>query len=210
MIWNPNWRRRIGPLALVAVVALASAVTSCGEYTFRGGVEKPAHKAVDLDLTDQDGKPFSLSSLQGKVVLVFFGYASCPDVCPTTMADLVAVKKKLGADGDEIRVVFVTVDPERDTQSVLKYYVGAFDPAFIGLRGPQDKLAPMMTAYHATARKHEEPGSAIGYTIDHSAFVYGIDKAGCWRTIWRYGAPIDDYVSDLRFLIQEKPVACAP
>jgi protein SCO1/2 len=114
-----------------------------------------ADYAKDFALSDQDGKPRSLKDFQGKVVALFFGYTQCPDVCPTTMTELAQTKQLLGADGDKLQVLFVTVDPQRDTPEVLKAYMGNFDPTFLALRGTPDELAAMAKDYKVYYKKTE-------------------------------------------------------
>ncbi len=153
-----------------------------------------------LNLTDQTGKPRSLSDFKGKVVALFFGYTHCPDVCPTTMTDLKQSMKQLGARADEFQVLFVTLDPERDTQSVLAEYMPAFDPSFIGLYGTQAQTAKVLKDFKIFSAKVENNGSS-GYTIDHSAGVYLFDKTGKARLYVDYGTKPDLIASDIEKLL---------
>ena len=129
-----------------------------------------------FDLVDQTGKPFTQADLVGHPNLVFFGYTFCPDVCPTTLLEAEGWMKALEADADRLHVIFVTVDPERDTPEKLKDYLSSFDPRFIGLSGPRDKIDAMLKAYRVFARKVEGKGG--DYTMDHTAAVYMIDPQG--------------------------------
>jgi protein SCO1/2 len=190
-------------LRLLAGLLLAVLLSSCGAYTFHTTAFNPPEAAPDLSLTDQSGRPFRLSEQRGAVVLVFFGFTSCPDVCPTALADLASVRRKLGADAERVRVAMVTVDPARDTPETLQRYVTRFDPTFIGLTGTPEQLAATNKAYGVTAIRRDLPGSALKYTIDHSAYVYVIDRAGRWRALFRPGDTVDDMASDLRFLANE-------
>jgi protein SCO1 len=185
-------------LALLALGACASAPQ------LKGTVLEPALPAYDFTLTDQTGQPFTLSEQQGKVVLIFFGFASCPDICPVELANLAAVTRELGAEADAVEVAMVTVDPERDTPERLATYVSAFHPDFIGLHGDPETLAPIIKAYGVYAERRDLPDSALGYTIDHSGFVYAIDKAGRWRALYAHGTPVADIAGDVRTLVRER------
>ncbi len=133
--------------------------------------------APDFTLTDQNGRPFQLSSLHGHTVALFFGYTHCPDVCPTTLAALARAKRKLGVDGARFDVVFVTVDPKRDTSGVIAKYVRLFDPSFIGLTGTEVQLAPVYAAYKVYHQALPAHG-ALGYLVAHSSTVDFIGPHG--------------------------------
>lgn len=178
-------------------------VGACSQpYMFRGTVIEPAKPAPDFTLTAADGTPFTLSSQKGKVVLLFFGFTHCPDVCPTTMADVAKAREQLGSDGEKLEVVFVSVDPERDTPALTDAYVKRYDASFIGLSGTPDQIEPVKQGYGVTAIKRDLPNSAFGYTVDHSAFIYLIDKQGNWRALMQFGVSADDIASDTRYLIR--------
>jgi protein SCO1/2 len=193
-------------LSLIALLALAA----CDRM---GGGDKPAFKAVDitgaeyantLNLPDADGRPRSLADFKGKVTLVFFGYTQCPDVCPTTLAELAAVKQALGADGQRVQGVFVTVDPKRDTAEVLKAYVGNFDPAFVALRGDEAQIqaaAKNFKVFYALV-----PGKTEGsYTVDHTAGTFVFDTLGRVRLFVRYGSGADALAQDIKLLLAQDP-----
>ncbi len=172
----------------------------------------PARPAADLPLTDQFGRPFSLREHRGKVLAIYFGYTSCPDVCPLTLAQLTQVWRKLTPEeADRFQPIFVTVDPERDTEAVLARYLSAFDNVlagdrprgFIGLRGTSDALAGIMAAYGARAAKQPQPGSAVGYTMDHTASVFVVDQQGTLVEWFPYGATVDHIVADVQYLIHK-------
>ena len=178
-----------------------------------GGAAKPSFKAVDitgaeyareLSLPDADGKPRQLSDFKGKVTLVFFGYTQCPDVCPTTLAELAAVKRDLGADGERVQGVFVSVDPQRDTPEILKAYMASFGPGFTALRGTEEQTqaaAKNFKVFYAKA-----PGRTEGsYTMDHTAGTYVFDASGKVRLFVRYGSGADALRHDLQLLLQENP-----
>lgn len=151
-------------------------------------------------LQDQNGKSRELSDFKGKVIVVFFGYTQCPDVCPTTMAELAGVKKQLGPDGDKVQGVFVSIDPERDTPEVLKAYMSSFDPSFVALRGTPEQTAAFAKAFKVFYAK--VPGRTTGsYTMDHTAGSYVLDTKGRVRLFVRYGAGPQALEADLRTLI---------
>ena len=172
--------------------------------------DKPQFKSVDLtgadyasgfSLSDQNGQTRALKDFAGKVVVVFFGYTQCPDVCPTTMAELAQVKKLLGADGDKLQAVFITVDPERDTPALLKAYMGNFDPSFVALRPSMTQLPEVAKDFKVFYKKAEgkTPGS---YSMDHSAGSYIFDAKGRIRLYTRYGSGTENLVSDIRLLLK--------
>lgn len=160
-----------------------------------------ASYARDFALTDAAGKRRTLADFRGKLVVVFFGFAQCPDVCPTTLSDLAQVRKLLGADGDRIQVVFITVDPERDSPQVLAGYVPAFDPSFIGLTGSSEEIAAaareFKVFYQKVAGKTE-----TAYTIDHTAGAYVFDREGRVRLFIRHGTRAEAIASDLQRLLR--------
>jgi protein SCO1/2 len=154
-----------------------------------------------LALTDHHGKARSLEDFRGKAVVLFFGFANCPDVCPTTLADMAQVMRQLGPDAGRVQVLFVTVDPERDTQGVLAKYVPAFDPGFLGLRGDLDatRAAAKEFKVYFEKRPAATPGS---YSVDHSAQSYVIDPRGRLRLFVRHERIAEDLAPDLRMLLR--------
>jgi len=157
----------------------------------------------ELSLTDQNGKPRTLADFRGKVVVLFFGYTHCPDVCPTTLAELSQVMKMLGSDADRVQVLFVTVDPERDTPAVLSKYVTAFDPRFLGLSGDAAATRRAAKEFKVFYEKHK--GTAPDeYTVDHSAGTYVIDPGGRLRLFVGYGKADAGLTRDIRTLLNEK------
>jgi protein SCO1/2 len=146
---------------------------------FRGGVLEPAHLAPDFTLTASDGSTFRLREQRGRVVVLFFGYTFCPDVCPLTLSEMVQVRAKLGDRAERVRVVFVTVDPERDTRDRLRRYVGTFHPSFLGLTGDPEALAGIRRAYGVVAEKRVVAGTRAASPSDHSAScTSSIPRAG--------------------------------
>jgi protein SCO1 len=189
----------------LAALLLAGLLTGCGGSgpKFKNSDITGAGYGRTLSLTDQDGKPRTLADFRGKVVVVFFGYTHCPDVCPTTLAELAEVMKSLGSDADRVQVLFVTVDPQRDTPGVLAKYVTAFNPRFLGLYG--DAAATRRAAKEFKVFYEKQEGSAPGeYTMDHSAGTYVLDPRGRLRLFVGYGRPAADLVHDIRVLLSEK------
>ncbi|RYF44089.1 MAG: SCO family protein [Comamonadaceae bacterium] len=171
---------------------------------------KPQFKSVDLtgadyakdfQLTDHTGQPRSLKDFQGKVVVLFFGFTQCPDVCPTSMAELAQVKKLLGKDGDKLQGLFITVDPQRDTPELLKAYMANFDPGFLALRGTPEQLATTAKDFKVYYKKVEGK-TPTSYTMDHSAASYVYDTQGRLRLYTRYGTGAEALASDIRLLLQ--------
>ncbi len=171
---------------------------------------KPAFQAVDITaadyakdfaLTDHNGQPRSMRDFAGQVVVLFFGFTQCPDVCPTTLSELAEVKQMLGADGARLQALFVTVDPERDTTEVLKAYMANFDPNFLALRGSPEQLAAMVKDYKAYYKK-VEGSTPTSYTMDHSAASYIYDTHGRLRLYSRYGSGAQALVEDIQLLLK--------
>jgi len=155
----------------------------------------------NLSLPDLTGRVRTLDDFKGKVTVLFFGYTQCPDVCPTTMAELAEVKKSLGADGDKVQGIFITVDPERDTPEVLKNYVASFDPGFVALRGTPEQTAAAAKEFKVFYAK--VPGKAPGsYTMDHTAASYVLDREGKLRLFVRYGSGAPALAADLKALLK--------
>jgi protein SCO1/2 len=156
-----------------------------------------------LELTDHDGKPRTLADFRGKLVVVFFGYTHCPDVCPTTLAELASAMKQLGDDASRVQVLFVTVDPKRDTAELLKQYVGAFHPAFLGLRGDAAALERVTKAFKVYSSVREGR-AAESYTVDHSGQLFVLDRDGKVRLLFQPGMAPAAMASDLRVLLNNQ------
>ena len=190
---------------LFALCMLACALVACGKVA-----EKPvAFNNVDItgaqyarhfSLTDHTGKVRTVADFKGKVVVLFFGFTQCPDVCPTTMAELAAVKKALGSEGDKLQVLFVTVDPERDTQQLLAQYVPAFDPTFIGLRGDAAATAAVAKEFKIFYAK-SAGATPDKYSMDHTAGSYVFDQDGKIRLFVRHGKGAEPIAQDIRQLL---------
>ena len=157
----------------------------------------------ELALTDHHGQPRRLADFKGKAVIVFFGYTQCPDVCPTTLLSMREVVDRLGSDGQRVQVLFVTLDPSRDTQQLLAEYVTAFNPGFIGLRGDEATTAAAAKEFKVFHAK--QPGSTPdSYSIDHSTGSYAFDPQGRLRLLVRHGEAPEHVAADLRLLLAGK------
>jgi protein SCO1 len=184
--------------ALLAAVALAACDGAAPK--FKSTDITGADYGKTLELTDHHGKLRRLADFRGKAVVLFFGYTHCPDVCPTTLADMAQVMRQLGADAERVQMLFVTVDPERDTQAVLARYVPAFDARFLGLRGDLEATRRAAQAFKIYFEKR--PGDTPGeYSVDHSAQCYVFDPQGRLRLFVRHDRIAEDLVPDLRTLL---------
>ncbi len=185
----------------ISAAGLFSACSPQGAK-FQGIDLTGAEYGRDLPLPDQHGKDRSIKDFAGKVVVVFFGYTQCPDVCPTSMSELAEVKRSLGADGDRLQGVFVTVDPERDTPEMLAGYMASFDPTFIALRGTPEQLAAVAKDFKLYYKRIDGQ-TPTSYTMDHSAGSYVYDTKGRLRVYHRYGAGAQSLAADVRALLDE-------
>lgn len=197
MMHKRNFLQWAGAAALVG-----TSLAACTEAkpNFNAVDMTGADYAKDFALTDAEGKPRTLQDFKGKVVVLFFGYAQCPDVCPTTMTEMAQVKQQLGKDGDKLQVLFVTVDPERDTPDVMKAYMGAFDPSFVALIPTNEQLVAMSKDYKAYYKKVEGK-TPTSYSMDHSAASYIYDTQGRLRLYARYGMGVAPMVADVKTLL---------
>jgi len=195
--------RRVALAVLVAATMLGS--TGCDKL----GPSGAPFKTVDVTgggmggeirLTGHDGKPRSLADFKGKVVVLSFGFTHCPDVCPTTLADLAAAMKALGQDAKSVQVLFVTVDPKRDTQTLLSQYVPAFDPSFLGLYGDEAAVTKVTKDFHVFVQQRAGKG-ADDYAVDHSAQIFVLDREGRVRLMMPPGTPPKDIASDVKVLL---------
>ena len=198
-----SWKEKA--MAAVAVtLALLSGLLlgACGSPSFRGSAVEPPVPVPEFELVDEHGQPFRLSDQRGRVVLLFFGYTSCPDVCPTTLATWRRVHEALGEDAQQVRFVFVTVDPERDTPERLALHVDAFQPDFVGLTGPQEDLEAVYQVFDVFYEKDTSSQSALGYLVSHTATTFVVDPSGQWRLRETYGTLVEDLVYDIRQLLK--------
>lgn len=196
--------RGLGTFLSLLFLTLAVGATASSEL--KSGVFKPPRAAPDFSLQGSDGSEFKLSRYRGKVIALGFGFTSCPDVCPVTLAKLAQVPKKLGAAGKKFQVVYITVDPERDNADRMRKYLSAFDPSFIGATGTPKQLADVYKAYGISSNKEFVKGSQSNYLVHHSSFVYLIDRQGNLRAMMPFGGPIDDFTSDVKTLLNEVSV----
>lgn len=203
----PLQQPRRNAIKVIVGCAIATGATS---LLMACAPDKPQFKSIDLtgadyakdfSMADQYGKTRTIKDFAGKVVVVFFGFTQCPDVCPTSMAELAGIKKSLGADGDKLQAIFITVDPERDAPELLKAYMGNFDPSFLALRPSIDKLPDVAKDFKIYYKKVEgrTPGS---YSVDHSAGSYVFDTKGRLRLYNRYGSGAEGLTDDIRLLLK--------
>jgi protein SCO1/2 len=188
--------RRCVALLLIATLAACGA----GGPAFQASDISGSSFGRDFELKDPQGRTRKLADFRGKAVVLFFGYTQCPDVCPTTLAALAETMKRLGPDADRVQVLFVTVDPERDTPALLAQYVPAFDPRFLGLYGDADATARTAKEFKVLYQKVTGPGG--NYTMDHSAGTYVFDPQGRLRLYVSNGQGPDVFVHDLRELLK--------
>ena len=196
--------RRFSLSVALSVVALSVlGLPGCTEpkAAFKGVDITGADYAKELNLPDQNGQVRKIKDFSGKLVVVFFGYTQCPDVCPTTMQELAEVKRLMGADGDKLQAVFVTVDPERDTTELLKAYVENFDASFVALRPTPEQL-PVIAKEFKIYFKRVEGKTPTSYTMDHSAGSYTFDAQGKVRLFNRYGMGAEALAHDFKLLLK--------
>jgi protein SCO1/2 len=184
---------------LVLLLLAASLIAADGEG-LRAGVFDPPRAAPDFALRGSDGAELALRRFRGKVIVLQFGFTSCPKVCPTTLASLAEARRKLGEQGRELQVVYVTVDPERDDVARLHEYLRGFDATFVGGTGTEEQLAAVRRDYGIAAAKIN---SETDYTFSHSSYTYLIDREGNLRALMPYGQPSDDYVHDVKILLEK-------
>jgi protein SCO1/2 len=184
---------------LLAAVAVGAAEPAARDE-LKAGVLSPAMPAPELKLGATDGQPLRLDRYRGKVVLLAFGFSNCGEVCPITLATLAGARKKLGADGTNVQVVYVTVDPERDDAARMKKFLGSFDATFVGGVGSRAEIDAAQKSYGISSTKTVHAGG--GYSIGHSSSVYMIGRDGKLRAVMPYGHPVDDFVHDLKILLR--------
>lgn len=191
-------------LATIVSILAAALLAGCGspeQAKFKLTDVTGAGFGKSLDLIDHHGRPRTLADFRGKVVTVFFGFTHCPDACPTTLAEMAQVMKELGPDAGRVQVLFVTVDPERDTQQVLQQYVPAFHSGFLGLYG--DAAATARAAKEFKVHYSKQPAKSGNYSVDHSAGTFILDPQGRLRLFAQYGQGAPALVHDIRLLLKE-------
>jgi protein SCO1/2 len=196
--------RRSVTLTLGIVIAIGGVLMACQSSTpsFKGTVLDPPRTVADFTLTDQHGKTFRLSDQRSQVVLLFFGYTFCPDVCPVTLGTWKRVHEALGDAAQRVRFVFITVDPGRDTPERLREHVENFNPDFIGLTGAPDELEPVYQQFGVYYEKDTAIESAAGYLVSHTASAFVVDLDGQWRLRHSFGTPVKDIVHDIKQLLK--------
>lgn len=197
-------RRRLMLALPVALAALSLAGCDSRKPGFSNTDVTGASFAQGFSLTDHEGRPRTLADYRGKVVTVFFGFTHCPDVCPTTLQEMAQVMELLGDRSDRVQVLFVTLDPERDTQPLLANYVTAFDKRFVGLYGDAEQTAKTAKDFKVFYQKVVPPGAADGiYSIDHSAGSFAFDTQGRVRLFIKHGQGAEPLARDLGRLLDE-------
>jgi protein SCO1 len=207
-----HWQRRTTLMVIIAallVVLAGGSAWAAGLVPFvnrgtpvHGTAFDPNTPAPNFTLEEARNKQVQLSDFRGKVVLLYFGYTYCPDICPTTLATLARARDSLGADASKVQVIMITVDPQRDTPDRLTSYVQKFDPSFIGLTGTLEQLQPIASSYGIYFQA-EAPGSGSnGYTVDHTAAVTAIDAQGNRRLLESYGLTSDQVAADIRSIMR--------
>jgi protein SCO1/2 len=200
---------RLLSLILISMMVLAACRTATVETDrasyaseLRGAVFDPPRTLADFSLMSTSGENFTLSEHRGEIILLYFGYRACPDFCPTTFAELRRLYAELGEPGDQLKVVFVTVDPERDSLENLSLYTHAFHEDFIGLRGEGEPLQALMSQFGVVAERRQLDDSALSYLIDHTASLFLIGPDGRLAVQYLYGTDYRDIVHDIRLILQ--------
>ena len=191
--------RSLATLIVMAFLACCSVAT----YTFNGSPYDPPRPAPDLELQRASGGAFDLEEFSGDIVLIYFGYTYCPDICPTTLADVKLILEQLGDHADRVHMVMVTVDPDRDQPEFLRTYLDRFNPGFVGLWGQGEELENILTSYGVFAQKEpsEDPDR---YLVSHTARLFLIGPQGSLRTNYTFGTPREEILADLEYLITEE------
>ena len=193
--------RYLGPMRSVLIATLTAALVACASPAFNGVVLDPPEEAPTLRLSDSLGVPFDVAQQRGKVVLLFFGYTHCPDVCPTTLVDWRHVVDSLGTKAADVRFVFVSLDPERDTPALTQRYAARFSPSFVGLTGTRAGIDSLTSAWKFAAFRDGAPTDTSTYTITHPSQVFVIDPSGMLRLMQRPGLTTAQVAADIRALL---------
>ncbi len=195
-----RWMRRLGVLLLL-LAGVGLLAWRFWPHRYSGVLLQNPRPASDFTLTAHTGERVRLSDFRGKVVVIYFGYTFCPDVCPTTLARLAKALERMGKDAEKVQVLMITVDPERDTPERLANYVPNFHPSFLGLTGTPEEIAQVAAAYGIFFQK-QEGGTAAGYLMDHTASLNVIDRDGYLVLLFPYGTPAEAIASDLKALLR--------
>ncbi len=196
-------KRKLLIFLVIALFTLPLFAGCSKTYEYHGTVIEPAKPAADIVGTNLDGKPFNLHDLQGKVVVAFFGYTNCPDVCPLTLANMNSAYEKLGDKTKDVAFVFVSTDPTRDTPKRLADYVPVFNKSFFGVNVPIAALDNVKRGYGVFSDKNKEvqASDADAYFVDHSGYIYIVDQQGQWRLTYAYDVPVEEIVADIEHLL---------
>ena len=189
-------------LAFALLSLLLAGAVHAADAKLKSGAFDPPRMAPELSLEGSDGAALRLEKYRGKVVILGFGFTNCPEICPTTLAKLAKARKSLGDAGRDVQVVYVTVDPERDTPQQMRAYLAHFDPTFIGGTGTPAQLARVYKDYGVTATKWTTKDPAV-YGVEHSSFVYLIDREGRIRAMAPYGKRAEDIAHDAAILLRK-------
>lgn len=187
---------------ILSILVAGCSPSAPSQKTFQGTDITGVDWGKDFNLTDHTGRRRSLADFRGKVVALFFGYTHCPDVCPTTLGELAQTLKQMGKDADKVQVLFVTLDPARDTPAVLAQYVPSFNSSFLGLTGTDAEVAIVAKSFKAYYQK-QASGSKMGYTLDHSANTFVFDPQGRLRLMYGFGRGVAPMVHDIKQLVSE-------
>ena len=190
-----------GVAALCALPARASGLPAVG---FRGGLFEPPRAAPDFELQGSHGQPLKLSAYRGKVVALYFGFSYCPRICPVSLGHLTRALEQLGPAAGDVQVVFVSVDPERDTPERMREFLDFFNPSFLGATGTPQQLEAVRKEFGISAKKTVSAIQKLGYEVHHSSFVYLIDRKGQLRLLMPFGKTADDLAHDIRLLLAEQ------
>lgn len=202
-LWYRERNMRKTSIWLAAVLAMLLLTAGCGQpYEFQGTAFPEPLATPQFTLINETGEPLRLGDLQGKVVLLFFGYTTCPDFCPTTLAEARTVLEGLGSKADEVVFLFVTVDPERDTPEKLAAYTNAFHPNIFGLTGDPADLEAVYRDFRVRVEREDLPDSALGYLMGHTTRMYLVDQQGNLRLSYSYGTPPETILQDVKHLLK--------
>ena len=192
----------IGGVLLIVAIGIAITLTLTQNHTFHGVVYENPKQAPQLNLVTAENQQFNLADYNDKIILLFFGYTSCPDVCPSTLSDMKRVMNILGEDSKFVQVLFVTVDPERDTADKLRSYMDLFSPTFIGLTGAENDLAKVWGDYGVIREIDTSTQSAVGYLVNHTSRIYLIDRTGRLLITYGFGTFPEDISKDIEYLLK--------